>query len=111
MNIGIHPLGVCSWSLRSKGMADLVRLLGELGLEHVQLAFEGLLQYDEKKRADEIAILRASAVKLTAGMISFPGEDYTSIEIIRHTGGFVPNELWPARRALARDSAKLALEL
>jgi sugar phosphate isomerase/epimerase len=92
-------------------MADLVRLVRDLGLEHIQLALEGLLQLDARKRADEIAILRASGLKLTAGMISFPGEDYATIEIIQRTGGFAPNDLWPARRALSRDAAKLAVEL
>jgi L-ribulose-5-phosphate 3-epimerase len=111
MNIGTHPLGVCSWSLRSAGMAELVKSVKELGLEHIQLALTGLMQMDEKKRAEEIAILRASGLKLTAGMISFPGEDYSTIAMIQRTGGYVPDADWLARWALSLETAKLAVQL
>jgi len=33
-------------------------------------------------------------------MISFPGEDYSTITRIRQTGGLMPDELWPERREM-----------
>jgi L-ribulose-5-phosphate 3-epimerase len=111
MEIEGHSIGVCSWSLQSKGVAQLVQMMRELGLEHLQLALGGLLQLDDNRKAQELSSLRSADVNLTAGMISFPGEDYSTIEIIRRTGGFVPDDLWPIRRELARESARLAAEL
>jgi len=111
MNIAAHPIGVCSWSLQPQGMGQLVAMVRELGLEHLQLALSGLIRLDDKRKAQELSHLHLAGIKLTAGMIAFPGEDYTTIDIIRRTGGFVPDDLWPIRRALARESARLAAEL
>jgi sugar phosphate isomerase/epimerase len=44
-------------------------------------------------------------------MISFPGEDYSSIAIIRDTGGYVPDKDWPLRKQLTIQAAKLTKEL
>ena len=41
--------------------------------------------------------LRAAGITITAGMIGFPGEDYSTITRIRQTGGYMPDELWPER--------------
>ncbi|HEY8749632.1 MAG TPA: sugar phosphate isomerase/epimerase, partial [Tepidisphaeraceae bacterium] len=50
-------------------------------------------------------------LKYTGGMMSFPGEDYSTIEAIHHTGGFLPDDLWPIRKSLCLAGAKLAREL
>ena len=111
MNINGHDIGVCSWSLRPKGMADLVDQVQRLGLEHMQLSLLELVQADEAKRASELAILKDSGIKLTAGMMHFADEDYTTIAIIRNTGGFLPHETWPARKELMLAAGRLAAEL
>lgn len=111
MNITGHDIGVCSWSLRPKGMEDLVDQVRRLGLEHMQLSLLELVQADEAKRAAELAVLKKSGVKLTAGMMHFADEDYTTIAIIRNTGGFLPSESWPARKELMLAAARLAAEL
>lgn len=111
MIVNGHPIGVCSWSLHPSGLADLVKKLRELELQHVHLALSELIQLDDKRKAQELSHLRGANIQLTAGMISFPGEDYSTIQIIRRTGGFVPDDLWPMRRALSRECAKLAVEL
>jgi L-ribulose-5-phosphate 3-epimerase len=108
MEIAGHPLGVCSWSLRTKGTAQLAEAVRELDLQHVQLALGELIQLDDKRKSQELSHLQAAGIKLTAGMIAFPGEDYTTIQTIRQTGGFVPDDLWPIRRALAAESARFA---
>src|ERR1043165_5270863 len=98
MNIGGHDIGVCSWSLRPTDMADLVGQVKQLGLEHVQLALAPILSLDDKRKHHELGILRASGFTITAGMIAFPGEDYSSIAMIRDTGGYVPEKAWPLRK-------------
>jgi L-ribulose-5-phosphate 3-epimerase len=111
MKIASHDLAVCSWSLNPSGMEELVNSVRELGLAHVQLALGPLLFLDDKQKYRELGILGNSGLALTAGMIAFPGEDYSSIPKIRATGGFVPDDAWNLRRQLTVQAGKLAQEL
>lgn len=111
MNIGGHDIGVCSWSLQPKDTAQLVDLVKQLGLEHVQLALQPLLFLDDKRKHLEVGHLRSAGIRLTAGMVSFPGEDYSSIDAIRRTGGYVPDDQWELRRRMSEQAAILGSEL
>lgn len=111
MNIGGHDIGVCSWSLQPRDSADLVAQLKPLGLTHVQLALGPLVMLDDKRKHFELGQLQAGGLKLTAGMISFPGEDYSSIAAIARTGGYVPDGEWEVRRRLSEQAAALGAEL
>jgi L-ribulose-5-phosphate 3-epimerase len=111
MQIAGHDIGVCSWSVKPNDMADLAARMKELGLEHVQLALGPLIRADEQKRQGELAVLRDSGLKITAGMISFRGESYSSIANIRETGGYLPDAPWPQRREDTLRAAELAVEL
>ena len=44
-------------------------------------------------------------------MIGFVGEDYTTLETIRKTGGIVPDEHWTANKAIVTKGAQLTKEL
>ena len=96
MQINGHDLGVCSWSLRPSGMQELVSSLKELGLTHLQLALGPLLFLDDKRKYEDLGHLRNSGLTITAGMISYPGEDYSTIARIRTTGGVIPDESGPS---------------
>jgi L-ribulose-5-phosphate 3-epimerase len=111
MNIGGHDIGVCSWSLQPRDSAHLVELVKQLGLQHVQLALGPLLMLDDKRKHLELGHLRGAALKLTSGMIAFPGEDYSSIDAIRRTGGYVPDGQWELRKRLSAQAAVLGAEL
>lgn len=111
MQLQAHDIGVCSWSLHPRGMQDLAAKVKELGLQHVQLALLDLVMLDDKRKYEELGHLRAAGIKFTGGMLGFAGEDYSSIERIRQTGGFVPDADWPLRKRLAMEGAKLAGEL
>jgi L-ribulose-5-phosphate 3-epimerase len=111
MNISGHDIGICSWSLRPKDTADLVSQLQQLDLRHAQLALRPLLFLDDKRKHLELGHLRKSGVVLTAGMIDFPGEDYSSIEMIRKTGGYAPDDQWSLRLKLSQQAAALGYEL
>ena len=111
MNVAGHELAVCSWSLQPKDMGDLVGKLKQIGLQKVQLGLVELVQLDDKRKHHELGQLRAGGIGFTGGMISFPGEDYSTIEQIRRTGGFVPDAQWPLRRKLAEEAARLAHEM
>ena len=111
MNISGHDIGVCTWSLQPQGMEDLVSKVKSLDLEHIQLGLLELVMLDDKRKHLELGHLRHSNLKITATMISFPGEDYSSIAIIRDTGGYVPDKDWNLRKQLTVQAAKLTQEL
>jgi len=111
MILSPHPIAVCSWSLRPTDTQDLVKMLRQLQLTHVQLMLLPLIQLDDKRKHQELGHLRAANVQFTGGMMSFPGEDYSTINAIHHSGGFLPDADWSVRKALCLAGAKLAQEL
>src|SRR4051812_46827843 len=111
MNISGHDIGVCSWSLQPRDTSDLIEKMRELDLRHAQLALRPLVLLDEKRKEQELSLLRKSGVVLTAGMIDFPDEDYTSVATIRRTGGYVSDDHWPLRLRLSQQAAALGKEL
>jgi L-ribulose-5-phosphate 3-epimerase len=108
MRIGEHDIGVCSWSLAPKNMSDLVAMMRRLELSHTQLGLGGLVAMNERSRASEIKTLTDAGIQLTAGMIGFPGEDYSTIASIKQTGGYVPDEHWEVRREMTTRAAELS---
>jgi sugar phosphate isomerase/epimerase len=111
MNIAGHDIAVCSWSIHPKSTADLVSSVRQLGLNHVQLALGQLALMDDKQKHQELGILRESGMQFTAGMIGFPGEDYSTIASIKKTGGFVSAEEFPLRRRLTLAAGQIANEM
>jgi L-ribulose-5-phosphate 3-epimerase len=111
MQIRNHEIGVCSWSLQPRDMRDLVEKIKQLNLASTQIGFVQLLALDDRARESELTVLRESAMKLSAGAISFPGEDYASIAMIRKTGGFLPDATWEERRDMTVDAGMLAQQL
>jgi len=81
-------LGVCSWSLQVRNIPELSRLLDQLGVNVVQIACGDPhhASWDEGDDMPEAA--RSSGIVMTSAMLGFPGEDYTSPETIKKTGGF-----------------------
>ncbi len=111
MQIAGHDIGIVSWPLDSAGMAELGRRVGAMGLQHVQLALTPLVLLDEQPKQHELDALRSSGLRVVSGMISYPGEDYSSIASIRATGGILPDALWPQRKQITQQTALLAREL
>jgi sugar phosphate isomerase/epimerase len=111
MKIAGHDIGVCSWSLGPMETPELISKVKELGLEHMQLWLRNLTLADDKRKAQEMSLLKSSGVTVTSGMISFPGEDYSTIAAIKKTGGFVSEQEFPVRRQLTRGAARVAREL
>jgi len=88
MSIEPLALGVCSWSLQVKSVAELKRLLDRLGTDVVQIACGDPhhAAWDEGDRMPEAA--QQAGLRLTGAMLGFPGEDYTTPQTIQKTGGF-----------------------
>ena len=90
-------LGVCSWSLQVRSIAELRRLLDRLGVNVVQIACGDPhhASWDEGDALPETA--RTSGIIMTGAMLGFPGEDYTTPQTIKVTGGF-GNPAWRPER-------------
>lgn len=114
-HVGEGRIGVCSWSLREPGPAELARVVDEeLGLRAVQLALDPVLEAMERSRLDPDRVLEAlgaRGVGVVSGMMAPIGEDYTSPASIRKTGGFAPDETWDENLRRARSLAGLARRL
>lgn len=111
MQLKDHVIGVCSWSLRCHGIAETVAAVKGLGLSHMQLALGGLIDTGDAAVDDAKKLLEREQVKLSAGMIGFAGEDYSSIATIRQTGGLAPDGEWEKRRMLIESAAKVGKRL
>ena len=111
MNIAGHDIGVCSWSLAPQDTHDLITRVHQLNLQHIQLAMSPLVDLDDKRKHHELGQLRASGLTLVAGMIGFPGEDYSTIAAIRRTGGYLPDDQWDLRKRITQQAANLTAEL
>ncbi len=81
-------LGVCSWSLQVASVAELKRLLGDLGVEAAQIACGDPHHATWAEGDDLPEAARASGLAFTGAMLGFPGEDYTTPQTIQRTGGF-----------------------
>lgn len=86
----IEPLaiGVCSWSLQVKNIPELKGFLDRLGIDVVQIACGDPhhASWDEGDDMPKAAL--AAGFRMTGTMLGFPGEDYTTPEHIKRTGGF-----------------------
>ncbi len=85
-------LAVCSWSLAPRDPDDLIAQLGQVGVMRTQLELGPLR--DELAWSDARVKLRDAGVQLTGGMFRTMGEDYSTLETIRQTGGVVPDGTW-----------------
>lgn len=103
-------LAVCSWSLQPSTPRDLVKKINECGLSGVQLALDPIRtgQWDE---IETVALLDGAGIEIVSGMMATAGEDYTTLETIRQTGGVRPDHTWAENLAAARRNAELAARI
>lgn len=88
--MAIEPLavGVCSWSLQVKSVAELKGFLDRLGIDVVQIAC-GDPHHASWDEGDGMpAAAKAAGFRMSGAMLGFPGEDYTTPKTIELTGGF-----------------------
>lgn len=89
----VPRLAVCSWSLQPQHAEDLVAALEQINLRRVQLALDPL--HSDPGTWENIAnLFAARGIEVVSGMFGTVGEDYTTLESIKRTGGLVPDEHW-----------------
>ncbi len=103
----IGSLGVCSWSLRPASPADLVERVSACGLKAVQLGLEPIRSgaWDLHETSEALADAR---IEILSGMLETEGEDYSTLETIKTTGGLRPDGVWDANLERAQQVAWIA---
>ena len=103
-------LAVCSWSLQPETPEALVAHLREIGIPRVQLALDPLRENPDVWGKTAV-LLDAEGIEIVSGMFGTIGEDYSSLDAIRESGGVVPDEHWDANWANIQAVASIAAGL
>jgi L-ribulose-5-phosphate 3-epimerase len=92
-NLFLDRLAVCSWSLEPGNPEDLAARLQTIGIQRVQLALDPLREAPAAW-GNAAAVLRQHDITIVSGMFRCLGEDYSTLETIRATGGLAPDNTW-----------------
>ncbi len=103
-------LAVCSWSLQPVSPADLAAKLTATGISRVQLALDPLRE-NPAVWGGTAAELAQAGIKIVSGMVGCVGEDYTTLDSIRLTGGVAPDGTWEQNLRNIHASAATAESL
>jgi len=103
-------LAVCSWSLHPDNPRDLIERVRGTGVSRVQIALDPLREQPAVWGAAG-ELLRTAGLQLVSGMFGTVGEDYSSLESIRRTGGLVPDHTWDENWENAQVNAGIAARL
>ena len=107
----VRRLAVCSWSLEPTSAQDLFAKLAGTGLSRLQIALDPIRENKGGAWNDFAATAAAKGVTLASGMLGTVGEDYTTLETIKKTGGVVPDATWPETWKNVQADAAVALKL
>lgn len=93
--------------MRAHSAAELAEVCAKIGVKKVQLA---LVPHREDPGAlDGVPeALAAKGIAITSGMFGTVGEDYTTPETIKKTGGVAVDKHWAENLNLAKNTAKIA---
>ena len=113
--VDAERIGVCSWSYQ-RPLREVAAEMAKIGVKGIDLARTPFVAPDGRHGVEEgeeaLAFAKAQfasgAWRLFATMISFPQEDYSTLDTIRKTGGVVPDDCWPRNREIAAAAAELS---
>jgi sugar phosphate isomerase/epimerase len=103
-------LAVCSWSLQPTGPEDLAAKLADTGVRRVQLALDPLRQ-NPGAWGTTAAVFQKHGISIVSGMFGCAGEDYSTLETIRATGGIAPDGTWEENWKNIQATVQLAYQL
>ena len=118
LEIAPERVGVCSWSWKLP-MREVVAQMEKNGIKGVNLALMPFIENDKYHGGSETPEtwqwlkdkVARGEIKVMSAMISTVGEDYTTIDTIRKTGGIVPDQHWEANKVRFEKGAALTKEL
>jgi L-ribulose-5-phosphate 3-epimerase len=103
-------LAVCSWSLQATTPHELTERLQATGISRVQLALDPLRE-DPAAWGNAATVLDQAGITIISGMFGCVGEDYSTLETIRHTGGIAPDATWDQNLENIRATVGIATAL
>jgi sugar phosphate isomerase/epimerase len=106
----VERLAVCSWSLQPTSPQDLITKLQATGIRRVQLALDPLRE-TPGVWGETADLFRKNGLTVVSGMFGCVGEDYSTLDTIRVTGGIAPDATWEKNWANIRSTAALAQRL
>lgn len=105
-----QKLAVCSWSLQPANPKELIGALRAIGLSRIQIAIDPIRE--EPAVWGKVGeALRAAGIEPVSGMFRTIGEDYSTLDSIRVTGGVVPDATWDQNWKNIREDAAIAADL
>jgi sugar phosphate isomerase/epimerase len=107
MNDVSNRIGLCSWSLKPASPEELAKQVKAIGIGRVQLALSPMAT-DPDTWGAAFDVLRGAGIEVVSGMFSPIGEDYSTLDTIRATGGIVPDQHWEGNLAMATKIAAIA---
>jgi L-ribulose-5-phosphate 3-epimerase len=106
----VERLAVCSWSLQPANPQDLITKLQATGIRRVQLALDPLRE-TPGVWGETADLFRKNGLTVVSGMFGCVGEDYSTLDTIRVTGGIAPDATWEKNWANIGSTAALAQRL
>ena len=88
-----NRLAVCSWSLQPQSPEELAEKLKIIGVPRAQMAVDPIRRGGVW--ADGFAKMADLGITPVSAMFEAVGEDYSTLESIKETGGIVPDATWP----------------
>jgi sugar phosphate isomerase/epimerase len=113
MNVTSLPsrLAICSWSLQPVSADDFFQKLAATGIPRVSLALDPVRENAHGAWSDFKSRCAQQGVTCVSGMMTAIGEDYSTLESIKRTGGVVPDEHWEGNWRNFQANADLAVRL
>ncbi len=103
-------LAVCSWSLQPTSPQDLIAKLETTGVRRVQLALDPLRESPAIWGPTQ-NLFQSAGIAIVSGMFGCVGEDYSTLDTIRLTGGIAPDATWEQNRKNIQATVALAQSL
>jgi sugar phosphate isomerase/epimerase len=103
-------LAVCSWSLQPASPQELIAAVKATGVDRVQLDLDPLRETPGTWGSTQV-LLAEAGIEVVSGMFRTVGEDYTTMETIRVTGGVAPDATWEQNKANIAATVPIAKRL
>ena len=101
------PISVCSWSLKN----DFEKLASLREQTEVNCLHLGLSPALAPKGNKYLRTIEAQNWKISATMMDFPQEDYSTLDNIKITGGIIPEDCWLDNRKRLIDGIAITADL
>jgi len=110
MPLSKDQLAFCSWSVKPNCPKCIVNACNEIGLKRVQLHLDPI-HLNPEKWGNAKKVLGDAEIEIVSGMFTPLGEDYTTPQTIKETGGLLPDATWEANLANFRECCEIAEDM